>query len=218
MLLLWLCSIGHHHIQLSVLVTIELEVWRSVRSFIQQHRQALIPILLHLIHGQIVLFAPEWRLELQRDEVDAPQKEYYHERDRCGYSSMPIIVAEVIAACHRSVYPMKQQHDHTRLRIGEWERKVCDLPRILQIHDASRNLLEGSRQHWRSYRNDTRLHVDNSRALDPLQDDFDFVDSVVEEFQTRSVNAVQFDYFECSIFAGRHLLKPATEEQAHQTS
>mmetsp|Transcript_24850 Transcript_24850/g.62266 ORF Transcript_24850/g.62266 Transcript_24850/m.62266 type:complete len:231 (+) Transcript_24850:639-1331(+) len=132
-------AVGHGDLELPVHGRVEGEVGRLVCPLRQQRRHALVPIDLHLGHGKVVVVAAKWRLQLQGDEVDAPQEK--HDDEACDGRQE---VVEQDAGENGAHRPMDQEHDYAGLGVRERERKLRDLPRILQVHNPTRYLLERS--------------------------------------------------------------------------
>mmetsp|Transcript_65930 Transcript_65930/g.204227 ORF Transcript_65930/g.204227 Transcript_65930/m.204227 type:complete len:210 (-) Transcript_65930:114-743(-) len=113
---------------------------------------------------------------------------------------------------------MDQEQDHARLSQRKGEGELGDLPGVLQVHDAARELLEDPGEHRRGYVQDTGAHAQHRGSLYPLDDHLHGVAGGGEEVQALSVDAAHLDDLETSAPCVRgHLLQSGAEEQAHQS-
>mmetsp|Transcript_22910 Transcript_22910/g.72551 ORF Transcript_22910/g.72551 Transcript_22910/m.72551 type:complete len:217 (+) Transcript_22910:1108-1758(+) len=112
---------------------------------------------------------------------------------------------------------MDEEHDDARLREGEREGEVRDLPGVLKVDDAAGEFLEDPGEHGRRHREHPGAHVQDGGPLDPLDDDLHRVGRAGEEVQAPRVYALDPDDLEAPVpLLRRHLLESGAEEQAHQ--
>mmetsp|Transcript_28221 Transcript_28221/g.89720 ORF Transcript_28221/g.89720 Transcript_28221/m.89720 type:complete len:389 (-) Transcript_28221:456-1622(-) len=195
--------IGHHEAQVAMYLPIEFKLGWALRWLRQQGAQAPVPVLLHLVQRQVVLAVAVWHFELQRYVVHAPEEE--DDRERGARSQ---VLPQHQTAEHGAHEPVDDEHDHARLCIGKREGELGDLPGVLQVHDAARELLEDPGDHGRRDVQDARLHVEHGGPLDPLDDDLDLVRRLLQELETLWRNAVAPDDLETlALLLGRHLLE-----------
>mmetsp|Transcript_3009 Transcript_3009/g.8697 ORF Transcript_3009/g.8697 Transcript_3009/m.8697 type:complete len:229 (-) Transcript_3009:283-969(-) len=131
----------------------------------------LIQLTLDFVHVQIVQFGIERVLEFTRQEVQRPEGEHQHEREKAG----PDDVLGPRTNHDRRDESVDHQEKLKHCSVGEGKRHPRELQRpVVLLHGCS-HLLEGTREQGRRNAQNTALHTIHHLILEPLEDNFRLV-------------------------------------------
>mmetsp|Transcript_95033 Transcript_95033/g.212770 ORF Transcript_95033/g.212770 Transcript_95033/m.212770 type:complete len:327 (-) Transcript_95033:268-1248(-) len=182
----------------------------GLRQVVHEGHEAAVHILLHILDGQVVGVLAERLVNLSHDEDQAPEDEGHEEAD-CGGRDGRL---DGLARDDRGGHPMDQQHRGDELRVGEGERDLLDLPRVVQVHDAARELLENTREDRRGDLDGSRRVGLHNQALDPLHDHLAPVVGVVHEREAVGVDPLQPDDPQAVVIEVTYLLQRRAVQEA----
>mmetsp|Transcript_13861 Transcript_13861/g.41372 ORF Transcript_13861/g.41372 Transcript_13861/m.41372 type:complete len:288 (+) Transcript_13861:754-1617(+) len=175
-------------------------------------QEAPVEFPLHLAQRQVIVVLTERLVDLQGNVDQAPEREGHEEAH--GDGGNPRL--DDLARPQRGHGPVYDQHDRDHLGVGEGERYVLDLACVVQVHDSSRELLEGSRQQRRGNLECVRRLVIHNQPLDPLQQDLTPVGAVHHELQALLVHTGIVDDLQRIVVEVADLLQGRTVEHARQ--
>merc|ERR1719424_1329633 len=123
----------------------KVKLWTSRCPFLHQRYQARVQIGLHVMQGQIVWVVTKWHLQFRCNVIYTPIRED-NDKVEC---TRPPSMGHGGSTNEGEHGPMEQKHYRDHLGKGERNAKLCDLPCIIEIHNAIAQLVVNPRQDWR---------------------------------------------------------------------
>mmetsp|Transcript_46425 Transcript_46425/g.135230 ORF Transcript_46425/g.135230 Transcript_46425/m.135230 type:complete len:365 (+) Transcript_46425:683-1777(+) len=162
---------------------------RPLRVLRQEEHQLPVHHHLQLRGVDVVRVAAEGILDLPRDVVQAPEDEHLRE----GQGEGPPRLIDPLAQDEGGDQGVQDQQAVARLRIWEREGNGGKLERVVEMHQAGGELLEGPRENGRGDVHDACVDGLDDQLLDPLEDKLDLAIGGLEGPQASSVDALDVD-------------------------